>query len=162
MRAEPVLQLGYLVGALQIVLPALDVALRTWPPRPGDVTWRFGAGGILFGSIATPLIGVLLLLAAAALTDRPVLVRVIGGATAFASLTIGLLLPLFALDWAQLRGSMDSRALREFDRNSLQVLFEGALCAAAGLWMGVASWRAVRKGRPSAPVVSGRPKADAA
>ena len=83
---------AYSVALLLAISSLLDLGSRLWPLQLGSQDWRFGAMGILFNSLVTPLLGLGLAIAAAYLArHRATLAACSGLALVVAAIaTIGL------------------------------------------------------------------------
>ena len=150
----------FLVGALLVVLPALDLLLNVWPLQPGDFRWRFGVVGLLANFLLTPLLGVALLSGTAALAAAPTARRVVGAVNVAGAVLLALALGLFLLDLVQLRPTLRPEALPSFDVANARAMLKLALGAAALLWLGAAGLRrapepARATPRAAAPVRAG-------
>lgn len=56
---------AYAVAVLLMLSSLLDLGARLWPLQLGNEEWRFGALGILFNSLVTPVLGLALAMGAA-------------------------------------------------------------------------------------------------
>ena len=152
---------GYFVAFLLVATPAFDWLTNITPLRPGSVDWRYGVTGLLSGFLLTPLLGMSLasLIAVAANARRPRLMTGFFNVVFGASLV--LLLPLFTLDFFQLRASLPAGEVSLYDAAGLKAGLKHATAAAAFLWLGVAVLkgmpRAVRKSRANLAVVMDPP-----
>jgi hypothetical protein len=145
---------AYFVAALLVVTPLVDLVANVWPPRPGAVEWRFGTLGLLSGFLLTPLLGMVLATAAAALLEQRGAQRVL----ALLDLTGAALLLLvgatLSLDWLQMRASIDPATRPAIDIGSGKSIAKHVGVAIALAWLGVVGWRA---SRPSAHPRSHQP-----
>ena len=153
----------YVILALVATLPVLDVLALAWPMHPGQIVWRFGAVGMLAGTAASPLVGLLLILAFATYVgDRWAvwLVVALAGLGALLCLTgFGAL----ALDALQMRGQVRAQTLERFTIASIWSLAKLLMAALASLLLFMASLRSARGTRAvakgaavrTAPIVIG-------
>jgi undecaprenyl pyrophosphate phosphatase UppP len=145
-----VLRLGYVVGALLVLVPAVEIASRAFPARTGHAAWRFGAAGIAYGQVATMLLGMFLAMAVAAVADHRRVLRGLAVLLLVGAALIVATLPVFAMDYAELRAGVDARAHAEMDRNTWKAAIVAGLVAVAAAWSGVVGWRAGRAERTRA------------
>lgn len=152
---------GYFVAFLLVATPLFDWIANVTPFRPGSVDWRYGVTGLLSGFLLTPLLGMVIasLIAMATNTRRSRIL--VGTLNLMGGLALCLLLPLFALDFFQLRASVPPSELPLFEAAGFKAALKHATAAMAFLWLGIAALRAlprpVRKTRP-APVVMDAPE----
>ena len=134
----------YFVAFLLIATPALDYLSNVWPLRLGDVQWRYGSVGLLAGFVLTPLLGMMLALAAAAVLEHRGVVRVL-------SIVNLVLVPLwviatlgFALDVLQLRATVPEEGRSTFDIGATKAAVKHLTMAVGVAWLGIAGLRATR------------------
>lgn len=145
----------YAVGLMLVVVPLVDLALRSSQTEIGTLNWRFGIVGLLFGNYGTLILGAALIgFAAAILGDRGVLRAVGGAALVMAVLTLALLV-LFALDAVQLRQLVAYNVKRQVGLSSLGAAVTGGLGTIVWFLVGRGAMTASRSGR----VVSSRTRA---
>jgi hypothetical protein len=93
----------YLFAVVLMSSPVIDLVTTVWPPRPADLSWRYGFFGLGAGYLHTPIIGLVLAMAVAHVEDHGGALRALG----FLSLAVAvLLLPVLALwpmDFLQMR-----------------------------------------------------------
>jgi hypothetical protein len=102
-RCERLTWPTYLVAAMLVLFPLIDLATAALPINIRSVQWRFGIVGLLSGGLVTPILGILLALVIAVLADRKLALRILGILAAFGGAMILLSLPLFILDAIQMR-----------------------------------------------------------
>jgi len=139
----------YLVAALLVVTPVMDVLTNVWPLAFGDLRWRYGAVGLLSGFLLTTLLGMALaVLTAVALRHRRVL-TVLFGLNVAAAVVLLATTVLFGLDVLQVRVTvpMESRGL--FDVGAAKALLKHFTLVAsfAALGVGARSSMLQRSGR---------------
>ncbi len=99
----------YLFAAVLVLSPLIDLGTTVWPPRFGDLSWRYGFFGLAAGYVQTPLIGVVLAMAVAYWQGHAGSLRALG----IVSLVVAVvLLPVLAL-WPM--DVLQMRALRELE-----------------------------------------------
>jgi len=135
---------NYFVALLLIVLPFVDLVTNVWPVRLSALEWRYGTLGLLSGFTVTPLLGIVLAIASAALLDHRLLQRIIGFLNLLGAVALLVVVVLFALDWLQLRASVEPDPRRGMDIGAVKALAKHLLVAAALGWLGIAGVRATR------------------
>jgi hypothetical protein len=140
-----------------MLVPIVDLLLRSSPPQFGTLQWRFATAGLLFGNYGTIILGMALLGLAAALSgDRGVL-RAVGIASLVMLVVTLAGIVLFLLDAVQIRRLATANFKRPILTSSLGALFTATLGAVGWLSMGRAALaasrpaRAAARGRPAAP-----------
>lgn len=150
-RARALLQAGYWIAALLVVVPVLDAVTRTWPVRLGEMSWRFGALGIMFNTVVTPLLGLFIAQVVAALSEHGRALKWLSIVTLVGSVGLVLASGLFALDYLQIRASVASGNEAPFDAAAWKATAVGIGSAVVGAVIGISGWRAGRQYRVSAP-----------
>lgn len=135
----------YLAGLLTALLPLIDLLASVWPPRLGQVEWRFGTLGLLSGFTLSPLLGLVMCMAAAAVLEHRIVQRVLAVLAFVAAVMMVAFVVIFSLDWLQFRAAAPAEARPGMDVGSVKAVFKHALVAASLLWLGVAGWRAGRR-----------------
>jgi hypothetical protein len=128
-----------------VALSALDYATNVWPPQPAQLEWRYGAWGILSGYLLTPLLGAVMLAAAAAVLGHR---RTLAAFFWLSLVTAAVLIAgtiLFVLDVVQLRVAVPSGEQPRFDTGAWKAVVKHVLVAAAMLWLGRGSRSAARQ-----------------
>lgn len=148
----------YLFGLVLVVSPLVDLATTVLPARPGDFTWRYGALGLAAGYLQTPLLGLVLLLAVAYWQERPWVLRVAGAAACVASLALGLVMVVFALDVLQMRGMRAEEVRSAVLAGGILQELKYFLAALVLAPLGIGSWTTASRMRPG----SSRAKGDSA
>jgi hypothetical protein len=141
------------VPILFVVVPVFDLIATAWPLRPGNLSWRFAASGLLSGFLLTPLLGLALLTALATLRHRPWPYLALALVSGLGSLVLVGLVLLFALDALQLRGSVPPEQKAMFDMSGLRTVVKDVTGALALIVLTVANlrlWRSVGRRRGKA------------
>jgi len=94
---------GYLLSALLIITPLVDGTMQLLPLRFGDERWRFGSVGTLSNILLVPLLGFLIAIAVATLTDARRIKRVLGTICVILGVVLAAISVLFILDYFQVR-----------------------------------------------------------
>ena len=110
---------AYSVAFLLVFLPLLDTTLSVFPPRFGEVAWRFGAAGLFSRALLTPLLGLLLAFAVGLMLEHRRVLRALSLFSAFVAVVIVGAIGLFLLDAAQMRSQVVEQAKTPFDVASL-------------------------------------------
>jgi hypothetical protein len=142
---------AYLVALLLILAPPLEVMTNLSTLQLTDARWRFGATGLMTGSLLLPVAGFLLAIMTAVLTGHR---WVFWGAMAGGVLLlVGMLamVGMFVLDAMQVRPGVAQPMVRRFDgtvvRSVLTQLFQ-VIALGAVLWSGLVAQR--HRGRRAA------------
>lgn len=138
----------YLVAALLVVTPLMDVLTNVWPLAFGDLRWRYGAVGLLSGFLLTSLLGMALaVMTAVALRHRRVL-SVLFVLNVAAAVVLLAATGLFGLDVLQVRVTvpMENRGL--FDVGAVKALFKHGTLMVSFAALGVGA-RSSMSQRPS-------------
>jgi chromate transport protein ChrA len=135
----------YLAGILTALLPMVDLLASVWPPRLGQVEWRFGTLGLLSGFTLSPLLGLIMCMAAAAVLEHRIVQRVLAVFALIGAAKMAAIIVIFSLDWLQFRAAAPADARTGMDVGSVKAIIKHALVAASLIWLGIAGWRASRR-----------------
>jgi len=133
---------GYFFAFLLIVFPVGDLVVNVWPPRIGELQWRYGTLGLLSGFWLTPLFGVAFLVACAAALEHRGMFRLLSILSIAVAVLLAALLVLFILDWLQVRTTFPPEGRGFMDVGSLKAIAKHVLVTLLFAWVGVASLRA--------------------
>jgi hypothetical protein len=151
----------YPVGFVLLLVPIMDLTLRSMPPQFGTLQWRFATVGLLLGNYGTILLGAGLVGLVAAISGHRTALRVLGIASVvMAVLTVAALL-MFVLDAVQIRRLAAANFKRPILMSSLGALFTGGLGTIAWVVLGRGALAASRGGRAAAPAARGPVRAAA-
>ena len=140
---------AYLIAALMIVVPAVDLISNMLPLRLSDPAWRYGTVGLGSGFLLTPMLGVLFLALLAGTIGQPTMAKVVGWVNLLlGSLMIPLMI-LFALDAVQIRNAVQPEALGQFDAGVFKAVFKLLTGALAFTWLGFRGVRTKGQSRRS-------------
>lgn len=150
-KLRPLAWAAYAVALLLIIMPLVEVVLGIWPLRVGQVNWRFGAAGLVSQSVMTPLLGLFLAIATAALVGHRIAARVLS-VIALAGGIMGILaIAMFGLDALEARASVRPESMTAFDRASIVAGVRYILGTVTAFLLGIGGWKASRKSsRPAA------------
>lgn len=119
---RPYIGAVYVFSALLVVLPLLNLLSNLGELQPTIVRWRFGALGLLTGSLLVPLMGLLLFGLTAALLAHRWALRTMAVLSGLATVGVLALMALFTLDALQVRGEVTAAALGRFDLAIVQTI----------------------------------------
>jgi hypothetical protein len=145
---------AYCVAVLLVVTPLVDLVANVWPPRLSAVEWRFGTFGLLSGFLLTPLLGMVLATAAAALLEHRGAQRVFALLDLTGAALLMIVVVMLSLDWLQMRASIDPATRPAIDIGSVKSIGKHFGVTIALAWLGGVGWRA---SRPSAQARSHQP-----
>lgn len=134
-----------IMAVLLVVTPLLQVAAALGSFRPDSVGWRFGAVGLLSGSLLTPLLGIFMAVLAAHLLGKRVLLRILSIIAMLAAMGVIAMLLLFALDALQMHASVAPNFMRPWWIATGQSIFNQTLALLALSATGLSGWRASRR-----------------
>ena len=135
------------VALMLILMPIVDISLRSLTAEAGSLQWRFATVGLMFGNLGTVVLGVALLGFAAVLTGARGLLRGVGFAAIALAVVIVALMALFALDALQVRRLVAVPLKRGVLLSSAGAAFAASLGTLALIIVGRASLLASRSAR---------------
>jgi len=141
----------YPVGALLVIVPLVDLALRSFPPQFGTLQWRFATAGLVLGNTGTILLGLALIGLVAALAGHRRTLRGLGIAALVLAVMVLALVALFALDAVQIRRLASPNFKRPILTSGLGALFTGTFGIVALVTLGRGALAASRPARAVAP-----------
>jgi hypothetical protein len=130
------------VALLLIASPLADLMAALLPMRPGEVSWRFGAYGLLTNALVTPIVGLAIILVVSGVQQRE---RLTAAAAVISGLGALLLVggfALFVLDYLQLRQAVGRAARGPYDSAAIKAMIVSVLEAAVLLWLASVGFRA--------------------
>lgn len=149
LNRRPVLLAVYPVAALIVLAPTIEVVAGAWPFQPGELSWRFGVGGIVLKSLVTPLLGIMLAMAAGVALEHRRVVRALGVVCLLVAVATVLTAAMFTLDFLQLRSIVDPRMKGGMTVASGTALLMAVLIAPAAAALGAGGWKATRRAGPA-------------
>ena len=137
----------YLVALVLVLPPILEyLIVLSAPYQLGNTQWRFGAVGLFVNSFAfSPLLGVTLAIFTALQLGHLRTSKVLSILAIVAGVGVLLSLPLFLLDFLQVRAGVAEQAKRAFTITSVKATISGVIVAATGIAVGIGG---LRTGRP--------------
>lgn len=130
------------VALLLIASPGADLLAALTPMRPGEVSWRFGAYGLITNSLVTPILGLAIIMIVSEHQGWSRSVAVIAAVCAALALILIAGFALFVLDYIQLRQAVGQAARGPYDSAAFKAMVIAALEAGVLLSMAVAGFRA--------------------
>jgi Na+/phosphate symporter len=109
------LSAGYLVAALLVVVPIFETVASVFPLQLGDVTWRFGAVGLVTQALLTPVLGMTLTVYLASWHGSRTDLLVLAGLCTFAMIGLLAAFPVFVMDALEMRMLVEGDAQRAVD-----------------------------------------------
>lgn len=100
---KPLARAGYLLAAALVIIPLVDSALPLLPLRLGEERWRWGTVGQLSNVMLVPLLGLLIAITLATLTDGRRVKRVVGAVCGILAVLLAVMSVSFILDYFQVR-----------------------------------------------------------
>ncbi|HSA55464.1 MAG TPA: hypothetical protein VLE53_07150 [Gemmatimonadaceae bacterium] len=131
----------YVVAALLIALPGIDLLQSVSGGQPANVQWRFATVGVLSSYLATPLLGTAVAVVVASVAGHHGVRRVLVVVCFTASAVLVLLALGFILDALQLRSSVRPDARDSFEGASVRALAKLMLVAAGLAFLGLRARR---------------------
>jgi hypothetical protein len=112
------------------------------PPRPGEVSWRFGVFGLFTNALVTPMLGLAIMQVVASLLERPKTVRRIALFNLLLTIVLVLGLGLFVLDYIQLRQAVTGTSQSAYDAAAIKALLVCVLELGVLIWLVVSGFQA--------------------
>jgi hypothetical protein len=133
-----------------------EVIISITPMRLDDVTWRYGATGLLIGATPTIAIGIGLMLLVSALLDNRTAARWLGIAAMVVAVVVAFAILSFGLDALQVRRMIREDTKPAFDDAGLKSMVLAIMFAPTLLYTG---WQGIRfaKGAGEKRVTDGPP-----
>jgi len=131
------------VAFLLIASPAVDLIGAIVPPRPGEVSWRFGVFGLFTNALVTPMLGLAIMQVVANLLEQSKTVRRIAVFNLILAIVLVLGLGLFILDYLQLRQAVTGSSRNAYDAAAIKALLVGVLELAVLVWLVVSGFQSV-------------------
>lgn len=144
-KLRPLIWVIYAVALLFVVVPLTDVLMNALPMRIGDVTWRFGAAGLLSNVLMLPIFGVLMAVTAAVLVGHRLLARTLAVLAFLGAVLGGLAIAMFFLDAIETRGAVRPEAVDIFYVAAGAALGKYVLGTITAVLLGVGAWKASRR-----------------
>lgn len=131
------------VAFLLIASPTVDLIGAIVPPRPGEVSWRFGVFGLLTNALVTPMLGLAIMQVVANLLEQWKTVRRITLFNLVLAIVLLLGLGLFILDYVQLRQAVTGSSRNAYDAAAVKALLVAILELGVLAWLVVSGFQGV-------------------
>ena len=135
----------YALAVLLFLQPFIEAFSATWPPRAGEVGWRFAVTGILYTMLPTVLFSLLIAAVAAFFLGHRTGLRLVGVVALVLGVVVILLTASFTLDALQLRRIVRPEAKGGYDLAGMKAVITALLAIAACTALGVGAFRATRR-----------------
>lgn len=133
---------AYILAVVLVSFPLLDMLGAVWPLEPGEVVWRFSAVGVLNRVVLTPLLGVLIAMAAAVLLEHGAVLRTLAVLCAMACVGFMGALSIFVLDASEMQVLIAPEATEQFRMGALTTAARSVLALVGFGTLSVGGWRA--------------------
>ncbi len=130
------------VAFLLIASPLADLVAAFLPVRPGEVSWRFGAYGLVTNALVTMILGLAIIMVVNGFRQGRRAIALT--ATVCAVLALFLIggFALFVLDYLQLRQAVGVAARGPYDSAAFKAMIVAVLEAGVLVSMAIAGFRA--------------------
>jgi len=122
---------GYLVMALLILSPLIELCTAAWPFQAHEAAWRLSFAGTAGASLGWPILGLFLTFALAAVAADTAALLVVSGVSILVGVLCVLQAGLFALDALQMKARVRPALAARYDVVSAWWLIK--LCAAGAI-----------------------------
>jgi chromate transport protein ChrA len=140
-RQRTLMSAVYPILAVLVLHQLSDLLISITPMRLDDVTWRYGATGLLIGATPTIAIGLGLMLLVSALLDNRTAARWLGIVAMVVAVVIAFAILSFGLDALQVRRMIREDAKPGFDDAGLKSMVLAILFVPTLLYTG---WQGFR------------------
>lgn len=147
----------YPLGVLLMLVPLVDLSLRVFPPRFGQLQWRFATVGVALGNLGTILLGLALVGLVAAIVGHRKLLKTLGVFALVMAIVLIAVLVLFALDAVQIRQMAAANFKRQIVTSSLGAAFAGTMATISLFAIGRSALLASKDSRVSQPRAKAAP-----
>lgn len=130
------------VALLLIASPLADLSAALLPMRPTEVSWRFGAYGLLTNALVTPILGLAIVLVVCGFREQRRATAITAGLCALLALLLVAGFALFVLDYLQLRGAVGVSARGSYDAAAFKAMIVALLEAGVLLSMSIVGFKA--------------------
>jgi hypothetical protein len=134
----------YIIAALMVVSPPLDIMLSMQQYVVSSPRWRFGAVGLLTGSMLLPMLGLVLASFTASLVGHRWVHRVVLVLAALMVLTNFAFMGSFALDSIEIRRQVNSNVVGRFDVTVVKTLLLQVVQIVTIALIARSTWRSSR------------------
>lgn len=146
----------YLLAAMLITVPFLDLLVTVLPLQGSNVRWRVGTTGQMASNIVLLLVGLFIALVAANVFEQPRAQRALAALNALVAAGLLVAMPLFLLDFMQLRPEVRPEVKTGFDIVGTQTLIKLLFALAITAVNAVTAFRTSRLADAPAKRAGGR------
>ncbi len=151
---RPFVRALYPVGPLLALSSVADTILRILPFKLGNLTWRFGAVGLVSEGVVGLLFGAICTIGVAAILNDRRTARALSVLMALGGVVLAAVLAFFLLDALQVRAGVQAQLKTAFDISVAKAAFMVGISSPIALVIGIAGWRSTR---PQGVVATARP-----
>ena len=134
------------MAALFVLLPSIDGIISILPLKLRDVSWRFGASGIMSRALLEFFFGLVVAYAIALLLQHRIVQRGLAWLSAAIVIILLAVLLLFLLDALQLQRQFPPEARTAFYYALGSAVLKYCAAIVTALILGVSAWRSSRRG----------------
>ena len=139
----------YALAGLLVLAPVVDFVVSTPPPSVGNIQWRLAVMGSLSSALLTPVLGVAIAMAVAAIREHVVFQRVLSILSLVTACAFVLVLAAFSLDALQLKGAVAKPLQHQFRVETFKAVFKYVTATIILAFLGIrgfaiSSWRVPR------------------
>lgn len=137
----------YPIGPLMALASVADPMMRIFPLQLSNMTWRFGAVGLLSEGVVGVVFGVACTIGIAMLLDHRRTARVLSVVAMLTGILMAVVLAFFLLDALQLRADVQPQLKAAFDASVAKAALMIAVACPIPFAMGIAGWRTTSRPR---------------
>jgi hypothetical protein len=130
------------VALLLILAPMADLMAALLPMRASEVSWRFGAYGLLTNALVTPIVGLAIIEVVSGVQHRRNVAAAIAAICGLLALLLVGGFALFVLDYLQLRTAVGMNARGPYDSAAIKAMIVATLESVVLLWLAITGFRA--------------------
>ena len=135
---------AYVLVAMLLLFPVLDLSLQIWPFQLASAQWRFGSVGIVSRMLITPYLGLFLMFAVALRLEHSRILKIFTALSALVILVLVVLMGMFALDALEVRALVTAEQIRRFDLTSALALVKLSLASLVAFVFALVGMRSAR------------------
>lgn len=142
--ARPLVLAGYPVAALLVVTSLADVLPKVLPLQLGSQDWRFGALGLAFNALVTPLLGLAIAAAVAFLAGHRGVLLMVSVLFLLLAAFVAVGGVTFLMDSGRVTSNLSAEASRSFRVATWKTIVVVLCALPAAVWFGITGLRAAR------------------
>lgn len=132
---------AYLLAAMLVLIPFMDLLVAILPFRPASVTWRYASAGSFSRALLTPLLGLLLATVAGTFLEHRRALRTTAAVAAALTLLVLIVAARFLLDASTMSAGAPAEASGPLALGTASVLVKMISAAVLGGLTAVAAFR---------------------